>query len=222
MTTKEERFMVFGEFQAAIKRADTYDDGIKALLKFRGYVREMYDEIFDRCLAEDFSAMPLKTDDTIGFNLYHLQRIEDITSNTLVAGREQIFFARGYDKALNSPIITTANELPRDSLPEFSAKLDYEQLHKYIIEVHENTNRIIRETDFAASRLKISEERRNALIALNVVSTEDSAFWLVDYWCKKTVAGLMLMPFSRHQLMHIDGSMRIIESLEKKRKKKSR
>lgn len=217
MTTKEERFALFSDFQNSIKHKDTYNDGVKSLLALRGCIREMYEYIFGRCDTADFAAIPLRTDDTIGFNIYHLQRIEDITSNTLIAGREQIFFGGGYDKSLNSPIITTANELPRDTLPEFSAKLDYEQLYKYVLDVHESTNELIKGTDFAASKVKISEERKNALIALDVVSTDESAFWLVDYWCKKTAAGLMLMPFSRHQLMHLDGSMRIIASLDKKK-----
>lgn len=215
MTTKQERVELFRDFQTKIKHADTYTDGIDALMKLRACFREMYEEIFSLCEKSDFSALPLKTDDTIAFDLYHLQRIEDITSNTLIAGTEQIFFSGGYDMSLCSPIITTANELPWEKLPEFSEKLELDVLRDYVLAVHDNTNRIILQTDYAASCIKITPERKKELLALGVVSEEGCAFWLVDYWCKKTATGLMLMPFSRHQMMHLDDCCRIMKKLHR-------
>lgn len=45
---------------------------------------------------------------------------------------------------------------------------------------------------------KISEERKECLKSLNVVSTDEDAIWLIDYWCKKDIRGLFQMPFSSH------------------------
>ena len=56
---------------------------------------------------------------------------------------------------------------------------------------------------------KVSEDRRNILISQNVVSTDDEAYWLVDYWCGKDTRGLIQMPFSRHWIMHIEACLRI-------------
>lgn len=44
---------------------------------------------------------------------------------------------------------------------------------------------------------------------LNVVSNDENAIWLIDYWCGKDIRGLIQMPFSRHWIMHIEASLRI-------------
>ena len=44
---------------------------------------------------------------------------------------------------------------------------------------------------------------------MNVVSNNENAIWLIDYWCNKDVRGLIQMPFSRHWIMHIEACLRI-------------
>ena len=56
---------------------------------------------------------------------------------------------------------------------------------------------------------KISEERKERLKALNVVSGNEKAIWLIDYWCNKDIRGLIQMPFSRHWIMHTEACLRI-------------
>ena len=41
------------------------------------------------------------------------------------------------------------------------------------------------------------------------MSKDESAIWLIDYWCGKDIRGLIQMPFSRHWIMHIEASLRI-------------
>ena len=210
MKTKQERSDIFKAFQTHIKRSDTFDIGKKNLLTLRAELFEMYDYIFSVCNDDDFCVMPLSTDKTIAYYLYHLTRIEDITSNTLITGKMQLFFSNDFDKLLNSPIITTGNEIARDKLIEFSKALNIDKLKEYIAAVFSNTNEIIKSMSYEDSRIKVSEEKRASLIKSNTVSTDDNAFWLVDYWYKKNYVGLLLMPFSRHQMLHLDGCMRII------------
>ena len=56
---------------------------------------------------------------------------------------------------------------------------------------------------------KITEDKKEYLKSLNVVSSDENAIWLVDYWCGKDIRGLIQMPFSRHWIMHIEASLRI-------------
>ena len=56
---------------------------------------------------------------------------------------------------------------------------------------------------------KKSEERKEHLKSLNVVSNDENAIWLIDYWCGKDIRGLIQMPFLRHWIMHIEASLRI-------------
>lgn len=215
MKTKQELSETFKLFQSSIKKESTFDQGKLKLLEIRSEIEEIYKYIFNICNKEDFCKMPLSKDKTIAYYLYHLARIEDITSNTLICGKEQIFFKNEYDKSINSPIITTGNEIRREDLVEFSAELDIKQLENYTLDVIKNTNNIINKMTYAESKNKVLEERKKELLKLNTVSTDDEAFWLVDYWCRKTYAGLLLMPFSRHQMLHLGGCLRIIKKIKK-------
>ena len=64
---------------------------------------------------------------------------------------------------------------------------------------------------------KISDERRKQLETLNVVSEDENAHWLIDYWCGKDVRGLIQMPFSRHWIMHIEACIKIRDKQLSKR-----
>ncbi len=215
MKTKQERSDIFKSFQANIKSKNSFELGKEKLLELRGELISIYEYIFTTCNYEDFVKMPLATDKTIAYYLYHLTRIEDITSNTLIAATEQAFFAKNYDKFLNSPIVTTGNEISRDKLVEFSMMLDINQLRNYTMDVLSNTNNIINDMSYEDSKTKVSGERKIELLKLHTVSADENAFWLVDYWCSKTFAGLLLMPFSRHQMLHLDGCLRIINKIKK-------
>lgn len=215
MKTKQERSEIFKSFQTNIKRKNSFELGKQKLLELRDELMSIYYYIFTTCNKEDFVKMPLATDKTIAYYLYHLARIEDITSNTLITAKEQILFIKNYDKLLNSPIITTGNEVLRDELVKFSTMLDINQLKNYTTDVLTNTNNIIKGMSYESSKTKISDERKTELITLHTVSDDENAFWLVDYWCNKTFAGLLLMPFSRHQMLHLDGCLRIIKKIKK-------
>ena len=215
MKDKKELSEIFKLFQNNINKETTFDFGKLKLLELRREIEGIYTYIFNTCNNEDFSKMPLSTDKTIAYYIYHLVRIEDITSNTVICGEEQIFFRNGYYKSIKSPIITTGNEIRRENLIEFSSMLDIEQLKRYAFDVIKNTNNIIKEMTYEESKIKVSKERKEALLKLNTVSTDEEAFWLVDYWCKKTQAGLLLMPFSRHQILHLNGCLRIIKKIHK-------
>lgn len=215
MKTKQERSEIFKSFQTNIKRKNSFELGKEKLIELRNELMSIYDYIFSTCNNEEFVKMPLPTDKTIAYYLYHLTRIEDITSNTLIAAKEQIFFTKNYDKLLNCPIITTGNEISRDKLIEFSSMLDINQLKNYIGDVLTNTTNIIKDMSYEDSRTKVSDERKIGLLKLHTVAADEKAFWLIDYWCNKTFVGLLLMPFSRHHMLHLDGCLRIISKIKK-------
>ena len=83
------------------------------------------------------------------------------------------------------------------------------ELYSYIFEVKDSTEKIISSLSYDELKKKISEERKKQLKLLNVVSKDENASWLIDYWCGKDIRGLIQMPFSRHWIMHIEASLRI-------------
>ena len=57
-------------------------------------------------------------------------------------------------------------------------------------------------------------ERKEELKSLNVVSEDENAIWLIDYWCNKDIRGLIQMPFSRHWIMHVEACLRIKNKIQ--------
>lgn len=200
--------------QAQIKKKDTYQAGLRTLFALRNALADTIAAFREQLDRADFDAMPFINADgyhskNIAYSLWHIFRIEDIVAHTLISGDEQVFFRGDYQKRMNSPIITTGNELVKQQIAEFSGTLDINELFAYIREVKESTEAILEQLPFEELKSRISDERKAALISLNVVSEDENAAWLIDYWCGKDIRGLIQMPFSRHWIMHIEASLRI-------------
>ena len=206
--------------QAQMKKKDTYIDGISTLFELRNSLMQTIVSFKNDLSREDFNAIPFINADgyqskTIAYSIWHIFRIEDIVAHTLINCDEQIFFSGNYKERIKSPIITTGNELVKNDIADFSKQLDINELYSYIFEVKESTEAILRELPYEMLKHRISAERREILQKMNVVSSDENAAWLIDYWCGKDIRGLIQMPFSRHWIMHIEASLRIENKIRK-------
>ena len=200
--------------QTQIRKKDTYKEGIDTLFELRNRLMKTLTLFYDELNREEFNAIPFINADgyhskTIAYSIWHIFRIEDIVAHILISEDEQIFFAGNYQERINSPIITTGNELVKQQIADFSNQLNLKELYSYIFEVKESTEKIIKNLSYVELKRKVSEERKEYLKSLNVVSSDESAIWLIDYWCSKDIRGLIQMPFSRHWIMHVEASLRI-------------
>ncbi len=200
--------------QTQMKKKDTYEEGIGTLFDLRNRLMETVKSFPDELGRKDFDAIPFINADgyhskTIAYSIWHIFRIEDIVAHTLINEDEQIFFAGNYQERINSPIITTGNELIKQQIADFSGQLNLQELYSYIFEVKDSTEKIIKSLSYGELTQKISGERKERLKSLHVVSSDENAVWLIDYWCNKNIRGLIQMPFSRHWIMHIEACLRI-------------
>lgn len=208
------------KMQLQINKKDAFDEGIDTLLELRREVMKQimgFKELLNR---EDFNAMPFINakgyhNKTIAYSLYHIFRIEDIVSNSLIKKREQIFFKDNYSERMKSHIITTGNELAKQEISIFSSKLNLDELYQYISDVDVSTTQLLKELSYEDLKIKMTEQDKELLKLLDVVSNDDNAIWLIDYWCDKNIQGLIQMPFSRHWIMHIEASNRIKNKIYK-------
>ncbi|MBP5362661.1 MAG: phage head-tail adapter protein [Ruminococcus sp.] len=206
--------------QSQIKKKDTYSEGISTLFELRNSIMQTINSFRNDLSRDDFNAIPFLNAEgyhnkTIAYSLWHVFRIEDIVAHTLINGDDQIFYSGNYKERIKSPIITTGNELVKKDISDFSMQLDINELYSYIRDVKENTETILRKLPYEMLKQKISVQRREVLLDLNVVSNAENALWLVDYWCTKDIRGLIQMPFSRHWIMHIEASLRIKNKIQK-------
>lgn len=202
------------KMQSEFKKESTFADGIETILKLRQkLVNELYG-LKEELSREEFNAIPFIEADgyhskTIAYSIWHIFRIEDIVAHSLIKKDEQIFFSGNFWERIGSPIITTGNELVGQQIAAFSNMLNLEELYQYIVSVKDSTNELLRSLSYKDLKQKMTDKDKEYVKSLNVVSTDESAFWLIDYWCKKDIKGLIQMPFSRHWIMHIEASLRI-------------
>ena len=100
-----------------------------------------------------------------------------------------------------------------EQMIEFSKDLNPDELFSYAKEVKNVSQKVLSNLTFKQAKEKVSEQQKQKLLMQNVVSTNPEAFWLVDYWCKKNIRGLLQMPFSRHWIMHIEACEAICKKL---------
>ena len=212
------------KMQMLISKEATFADGIKLLLELRAEIFEQITSIVKTFPSVAFYQMPFGSGDgnhhtTLAWSLWHLFRIEDIVSHTLILNDGQILFKDDWLNKTKSPVITTVNELDGDAMIEFSKALDIKATYEYCKAVMESTNEMLAGLQFEDLKKEFTEEDKERLVASKCVSPDESSAWLIDYWCGKNIKGLIQMPFSRHWIMHVEAMRRIKNKLCQQAKK---
>lgn len=181
------------------------------------YVSGIDEKTFEDELLEDLEDETFRTSTnekrrTIAYGLWHSSRIEDITMNLLVAGDEQVFNSENWKEKINTNIIDTGNALSSEEILEFSKNINIQELKNYRIAVGKKTRTIIGNLTNEDMKRKFDKEKLQRIIDEGAVLDVEASNWLIDFWGRKNVAGIILMPATRHNMVHIN------ESLSAKRK----
>lgn len=198
--------------QVQLKKETTFSDGIATLLTLRQALMDELLKMKHELRREDFIAIPFLNANgyhckTIAYSIWHIFRIEDIVAHSLIQRNDEVF--KEFRERIGAPIITTGNELVGQQIADFSAHLNLDVLYEYATTVKDSTDKLLKQFSYRDLNRKFDDEDRARLKALQVVSTDERASWLIDFWCGKNIRGLIQMPFSRHWIMHIEASIRI-------------
>ena len=212
------------EIQALLSKEATLNQAIEKLIAFRAEMFEQIRQIVMGYPEEAFWQMPFAGADgyhskTLAYSIWHIFRIEDIVAHEMIAEDRQVLFAKGFDKTVHSPVITTGNELAGEAIAVFSKELDIRELYRYALEVMESSNLVLKRLSWTDMKRKFGEDMAAKLKATKCVSEDEEAAWLIPYWCEKDIRGLIKMPFSRHWIMHIEAMRRIKNKLCKTARK---
>ena len=204
--------------QSLIGKEGSYKAGIDVLLELRNNLFSQITDIVNTLSEEAFYQMPFAGAEgyhskTLSYSMWHIFRIEDIVAHTLISKDEQVLFSGDWIKKTKSPIVTTGNELQGSEIADFSKKLDVKAVYEYCKAVSESTNELLKILKYTDLKRKFTDEDKKRVIDSKCVSTDENAFWLVDYWCNKDIKGLIKMPFSRHWITHIEAMCRIKNKL---------
>lgn len=150
---------------------------------------------------------------TIAWNLWHLTRIEDLTVNLLIAEKDQVINSSSWLERMQVSVSDTGNAMNDSEISAFSSKVDMQELRKYRIEVGRKTQEIIKKLTPEVLKQKVKPEMIQRIKGEGGVTDSEDSKWLLDFWGKKTVAGIILMPITRHQIVHLNDSLMLKDKL---------
>lgn len=162
-----------------------------------------FDEIWEGLNEEAFRTLPTLKDVTIAWDIWHITRIEDITSNLLIADGAQILNDE-WLKRLNTQVKDTGNAMTKEEIAAFSKKLNMDELRNYRIAVGLRTKQVIEKLDNKDFKRKFSSAQVQRILSEGAVLDHKDSSYLLDFWGKKTVEGIILMPITRHQIVHLN------------------
>jgi hypothetical protein len=174
------------------------------------------DELIKDINEETFRKYPVAAPDTknsIVWHIWHITRIEDMTMNILVNNDEQVLYAGDWHKQLNVDYIHSGNGMTEDEVADLSSNIDIPSLLAYRMEVGRKTREIVTYVQPGEFKRKVEAESIKILEDIGAVKKEAS--WLLEYWGNKSIAGLILMPATRHIFLHLNKSIRIKQRIQK-------
>lgn len=209
--------------QQYLARADKHPQAIDLTLRQHAMVHtaavsrsglwSFEDDIWDGLDDDDVRRIPANGEHSIAWVFWHLTRIEDVAMNLLVAGTPQVIREDRWSERIRSPIFHTGNAMSVPAVAELSALINIEALRDYRLTVGERTREIIYRLQPGALKQKIIPTRLRQVFDEGAVL--EAAREIVDYWGRRTVAGLLLMPATRHNIVHLNEAARIKAKLDR-------
>jgi hypothetical protein len=170
-------------------------------------MRSFEDEIWEGLDDKSARCLPSKLKHPIVWCFWHLTRCEDITMNLLVAGTPQSLLQDGWFKRVRVPARDTGNAMGATEIADFSARIDIPALRAYRLSVGRRTREIIQTLQPGEFKRKTDPARLQRVLTEGAVFPSEQ--WLIDYWGGLTGAGLLLMPPTRHNLVHLNEALKI-------------
>ena len=160
------------------------------------------DDLLDDLSEGKWRRIPKNGEHSIVWNLWHITRIEDAVMNLLVAGQPQLFNEDNWQQRLNAPLVNSGNEIPMADIVQLSDDVDVLALREYRTAVGNNTRSIVSTLTYADFKQKADPQRLQQIMDEGVLVPEANG--ILDYWSKRTIAGLLLVPATRHILVHLN------------------
>lgn len=165
------------------------------------------DELLDDMSEAHIRRIPEGSNVSVAWHIWHLARIEDITMSVLLGGRPQLFIRGQWQERLKSPAVDTGNTMDKAEATALSQALDIAALRDYRLAVGRETRDIVPHLEPEAFKQKVNPARLQQLLDEGAVL--EGAREIITYWSRRTLAELLLMPPTRHNLVHLNKAQRL-------------
>lgn len=151
---------------------------------------------------------------------WHITRIEDATLSMLVEGEDPLFEKENWQESLGISFTDVGNSMSVEEIQQLSDVMNIDAMMKYRTAVARHTREIVQSLTGEVLCQKVDAAQIIRMHELGVVRASDH--WLLDYWGGLTKAGVLLMPPTRHTLVHINEAqtlkVKILRFIDKQKK----
>lgn len=169
------------------------------------------DEVLDDLPEALVRRIPQGGEHSIAWLIWHMARCEDVTMNLLVAGSPQTLLQDKWLEQMKINVCDTGNAMVDEEIMNFSLAIDLGALRAYRLAVGRRTQEIVKELQPVDLMKKVDPVRLQRVLDEGAVA--DEARGIVDYWGGRKIAGLLLMPATRHNLIHLNEGLKLKRKL---------
>lgn len=165
------------------------------------------DSVINDMTDEQLRRIPQKCIHSIAWLIWHIARIEDVTMNLLIAGDQQILLRDNWLQRMKITSRDTGNTMDEEGVADLSARIDIEALRAYRLAVGRRTRECVKQLHPEELKQKVEPSRLHQVMVAGAVV--EAARGLIDYWGRRNIAGLLLMPATRHSFIHLNEAVRV-------------
>jgi hypothetical protein len=205
------------ELRRVMMGFDHFDEAIQLFLKQHAMLHSarmaqtepwsFEDEVFNGMTEAHIRRIPQSCEHSVAWLTWHSVRCEDITMSLLVAGSPQILHQEGWLDKMKVTVRDTGNAMDEEGLANFSNMVEIEPLRAYRVAVGRRTRDIVQQLHPEDLKQKVLPARLQRVMAEGAVV--EAARNILDYWGRCTIAGLLLMPATRHNLIHLNEALQL-------------
>jgi hypothetical protein len=203
-----------------LSKEQTFDEGINLLMEMHGLLHDkevykntintIYNILWDNLKEETCKIISNKKTSII-WNIWHITRIEDIVVNILIGNTDEVLNDNELVRKLNINIKDTGNAMDYKEIELLNKEIDIKALNEYRIKVGKQTQRIIKNLKFIDMKKKTEKARLNKIMENGDLLNHEKSRYLLDFWGEKNILGLIMMPLTRHQTVHLNNCFTIKE-----------
>ncbi|HPX26344.1 MAG TPA: hypothetical protein PLG87_06025, partial [Treponemataceae bacterium] len=134
----------------------------------------------------------------------------------LIEGGKQTY-TKTWQKKLGISFTDTGNAWTEEELVLFNKDINLKALLEYRKDTGSRTQKILQSLDPSSIKRKPDTLQVKKILSEGVVTEHEDSIWLMDFWGNKTITGLLTMPVTRHQIVHINDSFTLREKWKKRK-----
>jgi hypothetical protein len=169
------------------------------------------DEVLNGLRPEQIRGRPAGESNSIAWLLWHCARIEDVTTNLLIASQPQVLEGEGWLARLNIPRADVGTAMSDEQVAEVTSRIDLAALLAYRQAVGRNTRQMLQALPPERLHRPVAPAAIQQLLRAGVLS--QGALDLAEVWGSWKIGDLIKQPAIRHSFLHLNEALEIKEKV---------